>query len=205
MDPIPFPPHRWQRCITIHSSTSNLKIDPETKTQASPLIAEQSNAIRDRGQLPFAIKNQGRITIHQGIRAHLYQEIQDTGAARHLLGKLRNVPEGSQRSHGRPHKAALGHWGRGGRVSHLLVVAGGGGNNVAEGQVGERGLHGVRIHPCFLFPFALRAPASSCSRRRCRLAAHRICFGFVRGERAKRSVAAARSGERSCGLRRRQN
>jgi hypothetical protein len=46
-------------------------------------------------------------------------------------------------------------------VSHLLVVAGGGGDNVAEGQVGERGLHGVRIHPCFLFPFALRAPASS--------------------------------------------
>jgi hypothetical protein len=63
MDPIPFPPHRWQRCITLHSSASNLEIDLETKTQASPLPAEQSIAIRDRGQLPFAIKNQGRITI----------------------------------------------------------------------------------------------------------------------------------------------
>jgi hypothetical protein len=48
-------------------------------------------------------------------------------------------------------------------VSHLLVVAGYGGDNVAEGQVGERGFHGVPIHPRCLFPFALLAPGSSSS------------------------------------------
>jgi hypothetical protein len=80
-------------------------------------------------------------------------------------------------------------------VSHLLVVAGGGGDDVAVGQVGERGLHRVRIHPCCLFPFVLLAPASPSSPAA--VEARRICFGFNWGyKRAKRSVAAAGSGER---------
>jgi hypothetical protein len=73
--------------------------------------------------------------------------------------------------------------GRGRRVSHLLVVAGGGGDDVAVGQVGERGLHCVRIHPCRLFPFVLLAPASPFSPAA--VEARRICFGFVWGYKSE--------------------
>ena len=66
-------------------------------------------------------------------------------------------------------------------VSHLLEVAGGGGDDVAEGQVRERRLHRVRIHLRCLLLMLLLAPASPSSSSSAAAAApaRRICSGFV--------------------------
>jgi len=52
-----------------------------------------------------------------------------------------------------------------GKVGHLLEVAGGGGDDVAEGEVRERRLHRVRIHLRRLLLMLLLAPASPSSAR----------------------------------------
>lgn len=59
-------------------------------------------------------------------------------------------------------------------MSHLLVVAGGGGHDVAEGQVGERRLHRVGIHGC-----------SSPSLRCCC-----CCYSLLREHRRRRFCSA---------------